>query len=41
MCRSSESERQLKELQAAHASLSKHNDSLRREHQALQQQNDK
>lgn len=39
--RSSESERQLKELQVAHASLGKHNDSLRRDHQALQLQNDK
>lgn len=39
--RFNESERLLKEQQAAHASLTKHNDSLRRNYEALQLQHDK
>lgn len=39
--RFSESERLLKDLQAAHSSLSRHNDSLRKNHEHLQLQNDR
>lgn len=39
--RFNESERLLKELQAAHISLTKHNDTLKQNHEALQLQNDK
>lgn len=39
--RFNESERVLKELQAAHSSLSRQNDSLRKSHENLQLQHDR
>lgn len=41
VCRCGDGERQLQELQAAHAALGKHNDSLRRSHEALQLHSDR
>uniref|UniRef100_A0A7N6ARD1 CIP2A N-terminal domain-containing protein n=1 Tax=Anabas testudineus TaxID=64144 RepID=A0A7N6ARD1_ANATE len=41
LCRFSESERMLKELQVAHISLIKQNDTLRKNHEALQLQQEK
>lgn len=41
MCRFNETERLLKELQASHTSLSKQNDTLRKNLDALQLQKDK
>ncbi|XP_077364980.1 protein CIP2A isoform X2 [Festucalex cinctus] len=41
LLRLNESERDLKELQATHTNLSKHNDTLKKKHQALQLQHDK